>query len=530
MSSGSAEANHGALPAEQTVAQTESSAAPRLDARSTTAGSIDMLLAATAGSAAVAAASLQDFLAAKTVARSLDLWFGNSLPEQKSQIVRRLTRHIGEIDELLNDQINAILHHASFQKLEASWRGLHYLARQASAEGEPNVRVKVLNATWKELERDFERSTEFDQSQLFRKVYDQEFGTPGGEPYGALVGDFEIHPRPSSSHPHDDIATLKAIGQVAAAAFCPFIASASPAMFGLDDFSKLEQRLDHAKTMEQMDYLKWRALRETEDARFVGLALPRVLMRTPYEDDGTRIDRFTFHEDVAGLDCSKYLWGNAAYAFGAVLVRAYAQSGWLADIRGVQRGVEGGGLVVELPEASFGTDKRGVAAKTSTDVVITDELEKHLADIGFVPLCDCKDTKYSAFYSNQSVQKPKKYDRPAGTTNAKLSSMLQYMLCVSRFAHYIKVQVRDKVGTFAEPNELQEFLNSWVATYVTTDSSASQDTKARFPLREAKVQVREQPGKPGSYQCVMHLAPHYELDELTAAVRISTELVPSRNT
>jgi type VI secretion system ImpC/EvpB family protein len=422
------------------------------------------------------------------------------------------------------------LHHASFQKLEASWRGLHYLVQQASAEGDPSVRVKLLNASWKDLERDFERSTEFDQSQLFRKVYDQEFGTPGGEPYGALVGDYEIHPRPSSTHPHDDMTTLRSIGQVAAAAFCPFITGTSPAMFGLDDFSKLEQRLDHAKTMEQIDYVKWRAFRDSEDARFVGLALPRVLMRTPFEDDGTRIDRFTFREDVAGLDRSKYLWGNAAYAFGAVLVRAYAQSGWLADIRGVQRGVEGGGLVTELPEASFGTDKRGVATKTSTDVVITDELEKDLADIGFVPLCDCKDTKYSAFYSNQSVQKPKKYDRPVATTNAKLSSMLQYMLCVSRFAHYVKVQVRDKVGSFGEADELQRFLNDWVAHYVTTDSSASQDTKARFPLRKAKVQVREQPGKPGSYQCVMHFAPHYELDELTAAVRIATELVPPRST
>lgn len=524
MSSGPAEANHAALPTEKTVAQTERSAAPATAG----AGLVDMLVAATADSKAVAASSLQDFLAEPAIGRSLSLWFGRSLPEDKTQVLRRLTHNIGELDELLNQQINAILHHPGFQKLEASWRGLYYLVQQSSIEGDPSVRIKMLNATWKDLERDFERSTEFDQSQLFRKVYDQEFGTPGGLPYGALIGDYEIHPRPNPKHPHDDVAVLKSIGQVAAAAFAPFITGTSPAMFGLDDFGKLEQRLDHAKTMEQIDYVKWRAFRDTEDARFVGLALPRVLMRTPYDDDGTRIDRFTFREDVAGPDRSKYLWGNAAYAFGAVLLRTYAESGWLADIRGVQRGVDGGGLVTGLPVASFGTDKRGVAIKSSTDVVITDELEKDLADIGFIPLCDCKDTEYSAFYSNQSTQKPKKYDRPAATTNARLSSMLQYMLCVSRFAHYIKVQIRDKVGSFGEADEVQRFLNEWVATYVTTDSGASQDTKARFPLREAKVQVREQPGKPGSYQCVMHFAPHYELDELTASVRIATELAPPR--
>ena len=386
----------------------------------------------------------------------------------------------------------------------------------------------MLSASWRELERDFERATEFDQSQLFRKVYDQEFGMPGGEPFGALIGDYEMRPRPAAGYPHDDLGMLRSISQVAAAAFCPFITGVNPAFFGLDNFTTLEQRLDHAKTFEQVDYVKWRALRDSEDSRFVGLALPRVLMRTPYGDDGTRLDGFRFHEEVAGPDFSKYLWGNAAFAFGGVLIRAFAQAGWLADIRGVQRGVDGGGLVTSLPVHDFGTDHRGVAVKSSTDVIVTDRLEKELSDLGFIPLCDCSDTEYSAFYSNQSAQKPKKYDRSAATTNARISSMLQYMLCVSRFAHYIKVLGREKVGSFTDAPAFEKYLQDWVVQYVTTDLEAAPETKARFPLREAKVQVFEQPGKPGSHQCVMHLAPHYELDDLVAAVRIATELAPAR--
>lgn len=474
--------------------------------------------------------SLQEFFVARKVGESLRLWFGNSLPPDKDQIGRQLARHISEIDELINNQLNAILHHPRFQRLEAAWRGIMYLVNQAEAEGEAAVKIRVLDVSWTELERDFERSTEFDQSQLFRKIYDQEFGTPGGEPYGALIGDYELHPRPSSTHPHDDVGILQSISQVAAAAFCPFITGVSPAMFGLDSFSTLEQRLNHAKTLEQTEYLKWRAFRDTEDARFVGLALPRVLMREPYTDDGTRIDGFTFREQVAGPDHSKYLWGNAAFAFGAVLIRAFSRGGWFADIRGVQRGIDGGGLVTGLPVHSFGTDRRGVAMKSSTDVTVTDELEKELADLGFIPLCDCKDTEYSAFYSNQSAQKPKRYDRPAATTNAKISTMLQYMMCVSRFAHYLKVLGRDKTGSFAEAAELEAELQRWIVKYVAADSHASPEVKARYPLRAAQVSVRSQPGKPGSFQCVMQLAPHYELDELAASVRLATQLAPARNT
>ncbi len=489
---------------------------------------LDSVVGVSRDKAAAQDGRLQRFLSETRPGKALESWFGRLPRVDKRTLTERLNRDVASIDQLLTEQINAILHHPRFQKLEASWRGLEYLVDRCGEEADQNIKVKVLPASWKDLERDFERATEFDQSQLFRKVYEQEFGNPGGEPYGVLLGDYEIHPAPGPGHPHDDIGILQSISQVAAAAFCPFITAAGPEMFGLDEFGTLEHSLNHAKTLEQTEFLKWRALRETEDSRFLGLVLPRVLMRKPFQDDGRRVDQFCFREDVSGPDRSKYLWGNAVYAFGGVVMRAHAEAGWLADIRGVRRDTEGGGLVTGLPAHCFGTDRFGIAPQQSTDVVITDALEKELSDLGFMPLCDCKDTEYSAFYSNPSIQKARKYDRAGATANAKISAMLQYMLCVSRFAHYVKVLGRDKTGTFAEAENMEQFLRNWIMRYVTADGEATPDVKARFPLREANVQVREQPGRPGSFQCVMHLSPHYELDELNATVRVVTELAPPR--
>jgi type VI secretion system ImpC/EvpB family protein len=282
--------------------------------------------------------------------------------------------------------------------------------------------------------------------------------------------------------------------------------------------------LNLSGTFEQLEYLKWKAFRDSEDSRFVGLTMPRVLMRLPYEDAGDRVDGFRFREEVSRPDQSQYLWGNAAYAFGAVVIRAFTESGWLARIRGVRRGEASGGLAPELPVHCFSTDRRGIAPRCSTDSVVTDDQEQELGELGFIPLCHCPDTEFSAFYGNQSAQKPKKYDEPAATTNARLSSMLQYMLCVSRFAHYIKVIARDKIGSFAEAEECERFLHDWLQNYVISDSDASPDRKARYPLREATVRVRENPEKPGAYLCVAHLWPHYELDELSNTMRIATEL------
>jgi len=470
------------------------------------------------------------FLAEPSPERALLLWLGWTAPRGKpitrQDAAHSVSRDIARLDAILSRQVNAILHHPRFQRIEASWRGLRYLVEQA--EEAEDVKIRVLSVSWQELTRDVERAIEFDQSELFRKVYGEGIDTPGGEPFGVLIGDYQIRPWPSAEHPSDDIGALTAISQVAAAAFAPFITGVHPAMFGLDDFSGLEQALNFPRTFEQLEYVKWKAFRDTEDSRFVGLTLPQALMRLPYEDDGSRVDGFRFHEEVAGPSREKYLWGNAAYAFGAVLVRAFAQSGWLANIRGVERGMDGGGLVPGLPVHSFATDKLGVAFKCSTDVIITDQQEQEISELGFIPLCHCKDTEFSAFYTNQSAQKPKRYDELPATMNARISAMLQYMLCVSRFAHYLKVAARDKVGSFVEASECEDFLHTWLQKYVTSDSEADPDVKAEYPLREARVQVRNHPGKPGNYLCVAHLWPHFELDELNTTLRVTTELTPGQ--
>jgi type VI secretion system protein ImpD len=481
-----------------------------------------------AGPVPAAAGRLQQFLDATDAASAIRIWFGGEFSGEREELARRLNRDVAAIDRLVNAQLNEILHAPSFQRLEASWRGLAYLIDRADYEDDAAIKVKVLNVSWRELERDVERAIEFDQSQLFRKVYENEFGSPGGEPYGALIADYEISPRITREHPHNDVGVVEALAGVAAAAFCPTILNASPSMFGLDDFSRLEQRLDHERTFDGVEYVKWKSLRDAEDSRFIGLTMPRVLMREPYADYGDRIDGFRFHEDVAGPDRSKYLWGGANYAFAAVLVRAFSQCGWLADIRGSRRGYEGGGLVTDLPRHAFGTDRLGLVTKSSADVVITESVEKQLSDLGFIPLCESKDAEQSVFYSNQSLQKPAKYDHPAATANAQMSSMLQYMFCVSRFAHYVKVLGRDKIGAFAEYEELERYLQHWIVEYVTADSEASPAVKARRPLRDAEVRIEPTPGKPGSYRCVMRLNPHYELDELQASVRVVAELTPVR--
>jgi type VI secretion system ImpC/EvpB family protein len=470
---------------------------------------------------------LDEFLGGQSPEKALALWLAYRAPNRRlarDQVARLLGRDIARLDALLSEQVNAILHHPDFQRLEASWRGLRFLTEQAPEE---NVKIRVLNVSWKELSRDLDRALEFDHSQLFQKVYCEEFGTPGGEPFSALLGDYEIRLKPSAEQPTDDLAALTKIATVAAAAFAPFVAAAHPALLDLESFTDLEKPLNLPRTFEQLDYVKWRALRDVQDARFVGLVLPRVLQRLPYGDDLFRVDGYRFREDAETPDRRHYLWGNAVYAFGAIVMRAFAESGWLADIRGVPRDGRGGGLVTGLPVQPFATDGQRAAVKPSVEAAITDIQEKELSELGFIPLCHCPDTELAAFYGNQSLQRPKTYDEPAATANARLSAMLQYMLCVARFAHYIKVIARDKVGSFAEPDDLEEYLQGWLLKYTLPDDSADLETKASCPLREAKVQVRAHPGKPGSYLCVIHLQPHFQLDQIATAVRLATELAPA---
>ena len=495
-------------------------------------GLLDQAIAASGLASDTRAVGLLDrFLAEDHAGSALRMWLGVSpsgrVVLSKEELLQRLSSDVATLDELLTEQVNAILHHRDFQRLEASWRGLRYLSEQCSAaEG---VKVRVLNLSWKDLAGDLQRAIEFDQSQFFNKIYNEEFGSPGGQPFGAIIGDYEIRHSVSEEHPVNDLEALEALSHISAAAFAPMIMGAHPALFGLDDFSQLGMPLNLPRTFQQAEYLKWRAFRDTDDARFIGLVLPRTLMRLPYQDDGLRRDSFRFVERVEGPDHSGYLWGNAVYAFGAVLARAFAQSGWLAQIQGVEPGVETGGLVTGLPQHSFNTDAAGLAEKYSTDVLITDAEEKELGELGVIPLCACKDTPWSAFYGSASVQKPKTYDDMPATVNARLSSVLQYMFCVSRFAHYLKIIGRDRVGSFATAQECQNFLQRWLHNYTIDADDASLEAKARAPLREGRVEVREKPGKPGSYYCVMHLRPHFQLDQVVTAVKLVTEMVPGAN-
>jgi type VI secretion system ImpC/EvpB family protein len=481
---------------------------------------LDAMIAASVDSSA-ATSGISRFLQATTAEDALLAWLGSAPVTDKTALRRyilgRLNRDIARIDALLNGQVNTILHNPDFQRLEASWRSLRYLVDQVPDEA--NVKVRVLNVGWRELTKDLTvLSLEFDQSQLFRKVYEGEFGMPGGEPFGLLVGDFEIRNR------LDDVETLSGIASVAAAAFAPFVAAAHPSLMELENFTDLERLIDLGQTFEHVDFLKWKALRKKEDARFVGLTLPRVLARLPYVDDSARADGFRFREEVGTADRKNYLWGNAAYAFAAVAIRAFADSGWFADIRGARRGDLGGGLVTGLPVHGFSTDKRGVVPKSSTEVMVTDAQERELSTLGFIPLCACKDTELAAFYSNQSIQEPRKWDQAAANANARLSTMLQYMLCASRFAHYIKVQGRDRIGSLTTANEIQQHMARWLLDY----TSASDKPDPRHPLREAKVEVEEILEKPGTYECRFYLRPHYQLEKLTATLELKSTLSPVR--
>jgi type VI secretion system protein ImpC len=424
-----------------------------------------------------------------------------------------LDARVAELDRLISDQVSAILHAPQFQELEATWRGLHYLCQQTSTGS--MLKIKVLNAPKKDLVKDFKSAIDFDQSALFKKVYEEEFGTFGGSPFGALIGDYSIGRQP------EDMYFIEQMSHVAAAAHAPFIAAASNDMFGLESFTELGKPRDLAKVFDTVEYAKWKSFRESEDSRYVGLTLPRFLGRLPYDPkEGTTVEGFNYVEDVSGTDHDKYLWCNTAYAFGARLTKAFEDFGWCAAIRGV----EGGGLVEDLPTHTFRTDDGEVALKCPTELAITDRREKELSDLGFIPLVHCKNTDYAAFFGAQSVQKPKKYNTDSANANAILSAQLQYIFAVSRIAHYLKAMMREKIGSFASAGNVEDFLNRWIAQYVLLDDNATQEAKAQYPLREASIQVSEVPGKPGVYRAVAFLRPHFQLDELSVSLRLVAEL------
>ena len=423
-----------------------------------------------------------------------------------------INSRIAEIDRLLTDQMNEIMHHADFQKLEGSWRGLNHLVKNSLTS--PQLKIRVMSVNKKDLLKDFERAVEFDQSALFKKIYEEEYGTFGGAPYGALIGDYEF-----GNHPQD-MALLEKLSGVAATAHAPFLSAASPELFGWDEYGQMTEVRDISKIFDRTEYVKWRSFRESEDSRYVGLTLPRVLGREPYGSATRPIEQFNFEEDVTGKDHSKYLWSNAAYALGTRLTEAFSMHGWCVAIRGV----EGGGLVDGMPTHTFETDEGEVAMKCPTEVAITDRREKEFADNGFIPLVHCKNTDYAAFFATQSANRAKKYDTDSANANARLSTQLQYIFAVSRFAHYLKAMMRDKIGSFMSREEAQLFLNRWINNYVLDSDVASQSAKASRPLREARIDVAEVPGKPGAYRAVAFLRPHFQLDELSVSLRLVADL------
>ncbi|HEX8272497.1 MAG TPA: type VI secretion system contractile sheath large subunit [Longimicrobiaceae bacterium] len=431
-----------------------------------------------------------------------------------SDTVAMINARIARIDELLSAQLNEIMHAPEFQKLEATWRGLSYLVM--NTETGTQLKLRVLHATQKELLADLEKAVEFDQSALFKMIYEEEYGTFGGHPYSLLIGDYEL-----GRHPQD-VALLEKMSNVAAAAHAPFIAAASPRLFDMDSFTELGVPRDLAKIFESAELIKWRSFRESEDARYVSLCLPHILMRLPYGPDTVPVEGFDFREDVSGKDHSKYLWGNAAWAMGLRITTAFAQHSWCAAIRGV----EGGGMVQGLPAHTFRTDEGDVALKCPTEIAITDRREKELNDLGFIALCHCKGTDYAAFFGGATTQKFKAYNTDQANANARLSAQLPYVLAASRFAHFLKVIMRDKVGSFQSRSSVEQFLNKWIAQYVLLNDDAPQAAKAKFPLREARVDVTEVAGKPGCYNATVFLRPHFQLEELTASIRLVAELPP----
>jgi type VI secretion system protein ImpC len=423
-----------------------------------------------------------------------------------------INARIAQIDHLLSIQLNEVMHHPAFQKLEGSWRGLKYLMDHS--ETGVGLKVRVLNVTKKELLRDIEKAPEFDQSQLFKKVYEDEYGTFGGAPFGALIGDYEF-----GKHP-EDMALLEGISHVAAQAHAPFVSAAAPDLLNLESFTTLDAPRDLEKIFDSTQYAKWKSFRDSEDSRYTALCLPRTLARLPYGKDTKPIDEFSYEEHVDGTEHDKYLWMNAAYALGSRMTESFSLYGMCVAMRGVR----GGGLVEGLPTHNFYTDEGDLALKCPTELPITDRRDNELAKLGFISLVHCKDTDYAAFFSGQSCQKPKKYDTDAANANARLSAQLPYIMACSRFAHYLKVMMRDYIGSFMSREEAEVFLNRWITRYVTPDDSASPATKAEKPLREARIDVSEVPGKPGVYRAVAFLRPHFQLEELTVSLRLVAEL------
>ncbi|BFM16835.1 type VI secretion system contractile sheath large subunit [Maricurvus nonylphenolicus] len=430
-------------------------------------------------------------------------------------LTQTIKKAVAAIDQAMSKQLSAILHDEKLQKLEGSWRGLHHLVM--NSETGQTLKIRMLNLNKRELFRDLDKAVEFDQSQTFKKIYEEEFGIAGGEPYGCMIGDFEF-----TNHP-EDVELLSKMSNVAAAGFCPFISAAGSELFGFDDYTELSKPRDLGGIFESQEYIKWRSFRDSEDSRFVTLVMPRVLSRLPYGESTKPVESFNFEEfeqDESGMSKAAshddYCWMNASYVMGATLTKAFAENSWCTAIRGA----EGGGKVEGLPSHLFKSDDGDTDQKCPTEIGITDRREAELSNQGFLPLCHYKNTDYSVFFGAQTTQKPKMYDDPDATSNASISARLPYLMATSRIAHYLKVMARDKVGSFMEANDCERWLNQWIKQYTNSNPEASAEMKAKYPLAEARVEVKEIPGQPGSYSAVAYLKPWLQMEELTTSLRM----------
>ena len=428
--------------------------------------------------------------------------------------IKTIEAIIAEIDRKLSEQVNLILHQQDFKALEGTWRGLHYLVN--NTETGENLKIRVMNISKKDVARTLKKfkGTAWDQSPLFKKLYEEEFGMPGGQPFGCLMGDYYF------DHSAPDVEMLAGIAQISAASHAPFITAAAPSLLNMETWQELSNPRDLAKIFGTPEYAAWKSLRESEDARYLGLTMPRVLARMPYGAKTSPIDEFAFEEDTAGADHTKYVWANAAYSMATNITRAFKLYGWCARIRGT----ESGGAVEGLPVHTFPTDDGGVDMKCPTEIGITDRREKELADCGFMPISHWKNTDFAVFVGAQSLQKPAVYDDPDATANANLAARLPYLFATCRFAHYLKCMVRDKVGGFATRESLEAWLNKWIGNFVDSSKTSSEETKAKLPLAEAQVVVEEVEGNPGYYSSKFYLRPHYQLEGLTVSLRLVSKL------
>ncbi|MCG8487916.1 MAG: type VI secretion system contractile sheath large subunit [Candidatus Thiodiazotropha sp.] len=427
---------------------------------------------------------------------------------------------IAEIDKKLTEQVNLILHHEDFQQLEGSWRGLHHLVN--NTETDEMLKIRVMNISKKELGKNLKKfkGTAWDQSPIFKKVYEEEYGQFGGEPYGCLVGDYHF------DHSPPDVELLNGMAQIAASAHAPFIAGAAPTVMQMDSWQELSNPRDLTKIFQTPEFASWRSLRESDDSRYIGLAMPRFLSRLPYGAKTDPVEEFDFEEDTEGADHNKYTWSNSAYAMAVNINRAFKLYGWTTRIRGV----ESGGSVEGLPTHTFPTDDGGVDMKCPTEIAISDRREAELAKNGFMPLLHRKNSDFAAFIGAQSLQKPSEYDDPDATANANLAARLPYLFASCRFAHYLKCIVRDKIGSFKERDDMEKWLNKWIMNYVEPNpATASEEDKARKPLAAAEVVVAEVEGNPGYYTSKFFLRPHYQLEGLTVSLRLVSKL-PSEKT